>query len=89
MYFVYKFVFQYRNINIKKTIINYIIASLSAGMLSAFILIPSVLGLMGGKLMTNNIDIKFNLSYLNVIAEMYSASTGVNAWHAGPMHLQY
>ena len=40
---------------------------------------------MGGKLMTNNIDIKFNLSYLNVIAEMYSASTGVNAWHAGPM----
>lgn len=85
MYFVYKFVFQYKNINIKKTIINYIIASLSAGMLSAFILIPSVLGLMGGKLMTNNIDAKFNLSYLNVIAEMYSASTGVNAWHAGPM----
>ena len=86
LYFVYKFIFVYKKINKFKVIIDYIVSSLLGGLLSAFILLPSLLGLVGGKMMENNLSFGFNISYLHVIAKAFTASVGVNeTWHGGPM----
>ncbi len=86
LYFIYKYIFVYKKIDKFKVIIDYIVSSLLAGMISAFILLPSVLGLMNGKLMNNGIDFGFNMSYIHVIAKAFTASVGVNeTWHGGPM----
>lgn len=85
LYFIYKFLFEYKKIDKFKTIMNFGISSLLAGMLSSFILIPSLLGLLNGKL-SKTIEFGFNLSYLNVIAKSFTASVGANeTWHGGPM----
>lgn len=86
LYFIYKYIFVYKKIDKFKVIIDYIVSSLLAGMISAFILLPSVLGLMNGKLMNNGIDFGFNMSYIHVIAKAFTASVGVNeTWQGGPM----
>ena len=85
LYFIYKFIFEYKKIDKFKIIINYGISSLLAGLLSAFILLPSLLGLMGGKI-GSNIELGFNLSYLKVIAKAFTASFSTSEiWHGGPM----
>ena len=88
IYFVYKFILENKSINKKKVIINYTISSLLGGMLSMFILIPSIFGLQGGKaaFSLENLNLSFNTSYLNVIAKMFTASLGDGeTWHGGPM----
>lgn len=86
LYFIYKYIFVYKKIDKFKVIIDYMVSSLLSGMISAFILLPSVLGLMNGKLMSNGIDLGFNISYIHVIAKAFTASVGVNeTWHGGPM----
>lgn len=85
LYFIYKYIFVYKKIDKFKVIIDYSVSSILSGMLSAFILLPSLLGLMGGKV-GSNIELGFNLSYLNVIAKAFTASVGINeTWHGGPM----
>ena len=88
IYFIYKFILDYKVINRVKVIINYCISSLLGGLLSMFILIPSLLGLQGGKasFSLENLDLSFNTSYLNVIAKTFTASLGDGeTWHGGPM----
>jgi len=88
IYFIYKFIIEYKDINKKRVIINYSISSLLAGMMSMFILLPSFLGLQGGKasFSLSNLDFSFNTSYLNVIAKTFTASLGEGeTWHGGPM----
>lgn len=85
LYFVYKFLFCYKRINKFKVVVNYGFSSLLAGLLSSFILLPSVLGLLNGKV-GSGINFGFNLSYLNVIAKSFTASLGSGeTWHGGPM----
>lgn len=85
LYFIYKFLFCYKKIDKFRIVINYGFSSLLAGLLSSFILIPSVLGLLNGKV-GSNINFGFNLSYLNVIAKSFTASFGSGeTWHGGPM----
>lgn len=88
IYFVYKFILEYKDINKRKVITNYTISSLLGGLLSMFILLPSLLGLQGGKasFSFDNLDFSFNISYLNVIGKMFTASLGDGeTWHGGPM----
>lgn len=88
IYFIYKFVLEYKGINKRKVITNYCISSFLGGMLSMFILLPSLLGLQGGKaaFSLENLDFSFNTSYLNVIAKTFTASLGSGeTWHGGPM----
>lgn len=85
MYFIYKFIFTYKKIDKVKVTLNYAISSLLGGMLSAFILLPSLLGLMNGKV-GSNIELGFNISYLNVIAKTFTATIAPSEiWHGGPM----
>lgn len=85
LYFIYKYIFELGKIDKFKVIVNYGVSSLLAGALSAFILLPSLLGLMGGKV-GSNIELGFNSPYLRVIAKAFTASVGVNeTWHGGPM----
>lgn len=88
IYFIYKFILDYKVINRVKVINNYCISSLLGGFLSMFILIPSLLGLQGGKaaFSLENLSFSFNTSYLKVIAKTYTASLGDGeTWHGGPM----
>ena len=53
-----------------------------------FILIPSFLGLQGGKasFSLESLKLSFNTSYLNVIGKTFTASLGDGeTWHGGPM----
>lgn len=85
LYFIYKFIFEYKKIDIFKVIVNYGVSSLLAGALSAFILLPSLMGLMNGKV-GNDLVWGFNLSYLNVIAKAFTCSVGLGeTWNGGPM----
>jgi len=88
IYFVYKFILEYKDINKRKVITNYTISSVLGGLLSMFILLASLLGLQGGKaaFSLDNLDLSFNTSYLNVIGKMFTASLGDGeTWHGGPM----
>lgn len=88
IYFIYKFILDYKIINRVRVMINYCISSLLGGLLSMFILIPSLFGLQGGKasFSLENLDLSFNTSYLKVIAKTFTASLGDGeTWHGGPM----
>lgn len=86
LYFIYKYIFTHNKINKFKVITEYLLTSLLSGMISAFILLPSLLGLMNGKLMNNPVKFGFNTTYTNIIAKAFTASVGVNeTWHGGPM----
>jgi len=88
IYFIYKFVLEYKTIDKFKTIVNYGVSSILSGMLSMFILLPSILGLQGGKASFSfeNLNLGFNTSYLKVFAKSFTASLGSGeTWHGGPM----
>ena len=88
IYFIYKFVLDYKDIDRFKVGVNYIVSSFLSGMLSMFILLPSVLGLQGGKasFSFDNLNLGFNSSYLEVFARSFTASLGMgDTWHGGPM----
>lgn len=86
LYFIYKYIFTHNKINKFKVITEYLLTSLLSGMISAFILLPSLLGLMNGKLMNTPVKFGFNTTYTNIIAKAFTASVGVNeTWHGGPM----
>jgi len=88
IYFIYKFILEYKTIDKFKVSVNYAVSSVLAGFLSMFILLPSLLGLQGGKaaFSLENIGFGFNISYLKVLAKTFTGSFGAGeTWHGGPM----
>lgn len=88
IYFVYKYFLNRNSINKFKVFLEYMISSVLGGAISMFILLPSLLGLEGGKatLSLFNLTFDINISIFKVIAKMFTASTGAyETWHGGPM----
>lgn len=88
IYFIYRFILEHKTIDKFKVCVNYIASSVLAGFLSMFILLPSLLGLQGGKaaFSLENMGLGFNTSYLKVLAKTFTASFGAGeTWHGGPM----
>lgn len=88
IYFIYKYILEHKTIKKLKTIINYSISSLLAGLTSMFIIIPTLIGLGSGKATFSLSNLKFgiSISYLEVIAKSFTASVGEGeTWHGGPM----
>lgn len=88
IYFLYKFILDYKIINKFKVIINYGVSSLFAGLSSMFIIIPTLIGLSSGKASFSLSNLKFSIttSYLRIIAKTFTASLGDGeTWRGGPM----
>lgn len=88
IYFIYKYLYNRKVIEKFKVFVEYSISSLLGGLLSMFILLPSLFGLQGGKasFSLSNLSFAFNTSIFKVIAKMFTSSTGVGeTWHGGPM----
>lgn len=88
IYFVYKFILEYKKINKFKVFVNYGVSSLLGGLVSCFVLLPSLVGISSSKASFDLSSLSFgiNISYLKVIAKMFTASSGVGeTWHGGPM----
>lgn len=88
IYFIYKYILDYKIINKMKVFINYAISSILSGLMSMFIIIPSIMALSKGKasFSLDNLNFKFITSYLRIIAKSFSASMGsLETWHGGPM----
>lgn len=88
IYFAYKFIKDYKLINKFKVFVNYSVSSLFGGLLSLFILLPSLFGLTGSKASFSLSNLKFDIliSPLKVLAKTFTASVGPGeTWHGGPM----
>lgn len=88
MYFIYKLILDSKKIIKFKVFIKYAISSILGGFLSMFILLPSLFGLSSSKAVFSLNNLKFDIliPYFNVIAKMFTASTGNGeTWHGGPM----
>lgn len=88
IYFIYKYLFNRDSINKFKVITDYIVSSLFGGLLSSFMLIPSVMGLQGGKASLSLFNLTFdkNISLFKVLAKTFVTSTGNGeTWRGGPM----
>lgn len=88
IYFVYKYILEYKIIEKFKVFVNYAASSLLSGMISAFIILPSVFGLQSSKATfgLDNLNFGITTSYLKIIAKLFTGSAGAGeVWRGGPM----